>query len=109
MGNVDTLDSLRELTQKQPKKREFGKALAVSPTQVQSVAGKGKSVMHGRYKQVLVRLLPEDADRLDAAAQELGLNKEDTKRWLILRGLRAFDEGERPEMETVEVKRLKRP
>jgi hypothetical protein len=53
--------------------------------------------MHGNYKQANFKLKPEVLDQIDIWADRLNVNKSQLKRYLTWRGLRALEEGERPE------------
>jgi hypothetical protein len=53
--------------------------------------------MHGQYKQANFKLKLETLDEIDAWAEKLRCNKSQLKRYLAWRGLRALEEGERPE------------
>ena len=58
--------------------------------------------MHGSFPQVMFQLPPEYSIAIDRIAEKEGMTKSDVKRWLVVVGLKAYEEGRRPELtETV--------
>ena len=105
-------DPFAGIEPKKPKRKPnktFDKPLDVSRQDVSKVTGKGKSVMHGKYYQMTTRLPEDVVEAIRWWANELNMTQEDIKRYCFFRGLEALEEGERPEVEEVVVKkRLKR-
>lgn len=69
----------------------------------------GKSIKHGRYKQLTFRLPPDYLDEIARWAETLGVSQEDAKRWIVARGIQALNEGERPVSEVVTTRIIKMP
>ncbi len=103
-----------DATDNPPKKKrrkrtpEFAQPLNVSPERVREATGTGRSRKHGKFMQLTFRLPEEDVKAVGEWAEFLGMSKEDVKRYIVWRGLLALEEGERPEFDVVEVKKLKR-
>jgi hypothetical protein len=54
---------------------------------------------HGQYRQVTLRLRPETVREVEEWAAQLGIsNLAALQRYIIWRGLKALQDGERPEM-----------
>lgn len=74
----------------------------LTPAQMKKATTKGQYRMHGSFAQVMFRLPPEYADAIDRIADRESMSKADVKRWLVVVGLKAYEEGRRPELtETV--------
>lgn len=109
MDNLfDDIDESERPKRKQPSsRRDFANPLeAFQPASVRKATGRGK----GRKKYQLTTKIPgEIADDVMAAikhwADELAMYQNDVQVYALLRGLQALAEGERPEMEEVEVKK----
>lgn len=76
---------------------------------VVKAAGKGgDSVGTEKHKQLTFRLPWGWVDELEAWADQLGVSKEEMKRYLVRRGLDALKAGERPQVEPVAVRNVVR-
>ena len=94
---------------KKPKKKtDFAQPLDVDKTAVNRATGRGKSIKHGSYVQMTFRIPEEDVESIKEWAKYLGMSQEDVKRYIVNRGLLALEQGEQPEYEVVEVRKLKR-
>ncbi|MCP4426781.1 MAG: hypothetical protein GY803_20005 [Chloroflexi bacterium] len=107
----DELDFLTHEDSAPAKKKDAGflpSMSAVSAADAQKASGRGAHKMHGKDEQWTFRLPQGTRAEVVQWADDLGLKQVDLKKWLVQRGLDALRDGERPEMEVVEVVRIKR-
>lgn len=99
---LDLLDEPEEKPRRSTgrgQKPEFADPLGdLTPAKMKKATTKGQYRMHGNYAQVMFRLPPEYADAIDRIAEKEDMTKADTKRWLVMVGLKAYEEGRRPEL-----------
>lgn len=83
-----------------PKQPPFDDAFAeVGRREIRQATQTGQSLQSGRYEQLTFRLSPSVIDEIAAMADELGVSKEEMKRWIVYRGVQAWRDGERPSTE----------
>ena len=87
---------------------KFRSSLTVSAKDAQQASGKGKYRTHGSDEQWTFRLPDGARAEIVEWAERFNLKQVDMKKWIVERGLVALRSGERPEMEVVEVRRIKR-
>lgn len=108
----DELDFVDEVERPAPPARsahgrKFDDGLEGATRRQAARASGRRSVARGQYVQLTFRL-PEDAvARIGRMATDLGVTQEDLKRWLVWRGLQAWDDGERPEVDAEVVRRAR--
>ncbi len=77
----------------------------LTPTRMKKATTRGQYRMHGNYAQVMFRLSPEYATAIERIADREGMTRADVKRWLVAVGLKAYEEGRRPELTEEVVRR----
>ncbi len=88
------------------KKDAFDSAIkGVTRREASKATGRGKSTMHGKNYQLTTRVPLEMVDELRDWAAQLGMTQQDLQRYCFYRGLQALNEGERPEVEEVVVRK----
>lgn len=93
-----------ETPKKRPKRQEYDEPLrAVDRRQAAKASGKD-SLTAGQYVRRQFTFLPAQLDKLAEVADELNLSQNAAARWLIDVGLEAYMNGERPDIEVVEVR-----
>lgn len=110
-------DFLNELSKAAPKRRAsrsdiqtgFGDKPVDMRDKVHKAADTGHSKKHGRFIQFTMRLDEATVDEIKTQAKELGLTDTQMYRWIVDRGLKALDEGERPEIEYRQVPKVISP
>jgi hypothetical protein len=76
----------------------FSSQTAVNASKISKSAN---TTIHGQYKQITFRLPFEYLDKIEEIAIKEGLSKEETKRWLVGTALKAYQDGERPDIKPV--------
>lgn len=88
------------------KKGEFDSAIkGVTRREASKATGRGKSTMHGKNYQLTTRVPLDLVDELRDWAAKLGMTQQDLQRYCFYRGLQALEDGERPEVEEVVVRK----
>lgn len=77
----------------------------LTPTRMKKATTKGQYRMHGSYAQVMFRLSPEYAAAIERIAERESMTRADVKRWLVAVGLKAYADGQRPELTEEVVRR----
>lgn len=104
----DLLDGLPDSAPKKSKRgpQQFDNPLDQTTRQAAVKATEsGSSRTAGNYEQLNFRLTSNVIDKIFSIAEELGVSKEEAKRWLIDQGIANWDKGARPETEDVTVVR----
>jgi len=110
MNDDPLFDELSTEETKPRRGMQFNKSISgVSSQDAKKAAGKdgGKYRTHGRDEQWTFRLPEGTRAEIVEWANDLNLKQVDLKKWIVERGLQALRDGERPEMEIVEVVRIK--
>lgn len=105
--DLDFIDKVESPLPTRPARgRAFDDGLSGATRRQAARASGRRSATRGSYVQLTFRLPDEAVARIGRLATEAGVSQEDLKRWLVWRGLQAWDEGERPDVDAEVIRKV---